>query len=157
VIVTSVAFAMSLVALIIMRTMSIAVGLVSIPMIVLVTIPVVMTAFAMQIGFAHGFVIMFVPVFVTVFMAIHMTAAFLFPVKISQVIFAFLLAIMAVSVFADFLICMTMLGQFMVLSILGFIRVGQRACRRQKEQNKWYDQYFFHSWISFASAFRSRI
>jgi hypothetical protein len=148
VLVTSVAFAMSLVALIIMRTMSIAVGLVSIPMIALVTTPVVMTvfpvivtAFSMRIGFAHGFVTVFVPVF----MAMLMAVALLLPVKISQVISAFLLAIMAVSLFADFLICMTMFGQFMVLSILGFIRVGQRACRRHKEQNEWADQYYFHS------------
>ena len=66
--------------------------------------PRIVTAFSMRIGFAHGFVIMFVPVFVPVFVAIHMTATFLFPVKISQVIFAFLLAIMAVSVFTDALI-----------------------------------------------------
>jgi len=119
---------MSFVTVIILRTMSIDVGLMSIPMIVLVTIPVVMTgcpmivtAFILQIGFAHRFVIMFVPLF----MAMHMTATFLFPVKVSQVIFALLFAIMAVSVFADFLICMTMLGQFMILSILVFSRVGQ--------------------------------
>jgi hypothetical protein len=102
-------------------------------------------------------VIVLVPVFVTMSMAMNMTVPFLFPVKISQVIFAFLLVITAVSVFEDFLICMTMLGQFMVLSILGFIRVGQRARRRQKEQNKWYDQYPFHSWISVQSVLRSRI
>jgi hypothetical protein len=143
---------MSFVTVTVVCTVSIALGLMCITMIVLVTFPVVMTAFALQIGFVHGFVIMFVPVFVTMLMAVNMTVPFLLPVKISQVIFTFLLAIMAVCVFADLLICLTMLGQFMVPSILGFIRVGQRACRRQKEQNKWDDQHFCHSWISLQSA-----
>jgi hypothetical protein len=135
-----------------------------IPMIVLVTIPVVMTgfpvivtAFILQIGLAHGFVIVFMAVFVIMFMAMPVTVPFMVPVKISQIIFALWFAIMAVSVFADVLICMTMLGQFMVLSILGFIRVGQRAARRQKEQNEWNHHDFFHSRISLHSVLRSRI
>jgi hypothetical protein len=142
--------------------MSIPVGFMVISTILLVTIPVVMmgfpvivTAFMLQIGLAHGFVIMFVLVFGGVFMAMPMNVPFLVPVKISQVIFALLFAIMAVSVFADALICMTMLGQFMVLSILGFIRVGQRVPRCQKEQNEWNHQDFFHSWISLQSALRN--
>jgi hypothetical protein len=128
--------------------MSIPAGFMGIPMILLVTIPVIVTVFMLQIGLAHGFVIMFVRVFVTVFMALRMTVPFLISTKISQVIFALLFAIMALSVFADLLICMTMLGQFMVLSILGFIRVGQRVPRRQKEQNEWNHQDSFHSRIS---------
>jgi hypothetical protein len=115
--------------------------------------PVIVTVFMLQIGLGNGFVIMFVPVF----RAMPMTVPSLVPVKISQVIFALLFAIMAVSVFADALICMRMLGQFMVLSILGFIRVGRRAPRRQKDQNKWKHQDFFHSWISLQSALRTRI
>jgi hypothetical protein len=119
---------------------------------VFVTVPMVVIVTVIMPVFVGITVIVLVPVFVTVFVAMHMTVSFLFPVKISQVIFAFSLVIMAVRVFADVWIGMTLLGQFMVLSTLGFIHVGQRARRRQKEQNKWDDQHFFHSWISLQSA-----
>jgi hypothetical protein len=79
--------------------------------------PVIVTVFMLQIGLTHGFVIMFI--------TMPMTVPLLVPAKTSQVIFAFLLAIMAVSVFAVFLISLRMLGHFMAMSILGFIRVGQ--------------------------------
>jgi hypothetical protein len=153
---------MPFVTVIIVCTMSSLVRVMRIPMILLVTIsvvmtgfPVIVTAFMLQIGLAHGFVIVFVPVLVTVFMAMPMTVLFLVLAKISQVIFALLFAIMAVSVFADALISMTMLRQLMVPSILGFIRDSQRTSRGQKEQNKWNHQDFLHSWISLQSPLRS--
>jgi hypothetical protein len=87
----------------------------AISMILLVTIPVVMTPLPCKRAY---------PQLCDHVYAAAMIVPFL-PRQVSQVIFALLLPIMAVSVFADTLICMTMFGQPRGLSILGFIRAEQ--------------------------------